>query len=221
MKTNIAVLVSGGGTNLQALINAQKDGIITSGEIKLVISNNPDAFALERAQKAGIATIVCNKKELGEKFEDKLIEVLEQNNRIGSRVIRKDIHKNSDNYIRNLLNKMDYAINSKSKTQTSENTLANLSEETAKENERMIDLSGKLDKISAKGKGSLAENYLNSDEEAPSVFSRNITRKGLKPQTTESGFDLEDALNPKEDLDEIMKAFDFFLEEENDTKKKK
>ncbi len=80
MKTNIAVLVSGGGTNLQALIDAQKDGIITSGEIKLVISNNPDAFALERAQKAGIATIVCNKKELGEKFEDKLIEVLEQNN---------------------------------------------------------------------------------------------------------------------------------------------
>ena len=79
-KAKIAVLVSGGGTNLQALINAQKDGIITSGEIKLVISNNPDAFALERAQKAGIATIVCNKKELGEKFEDKLIEVLEQNN---------------------------------------------------------------------------------------------------------------------------------------------
>ncbi len=80
MKTNIAVLVSGGGTNLQALIDAQKDGIITSGEIKLVISNNPNAFALERAQKAGIATIVCNKKELGEKFEDKLIEILEQNN---------------------------------------------------------------------------------------------------------------------------------------------
>lgn len=154
-------------------------------------------------------------------FNSTVSEVLEQNNRIGSRVIRKDIHKNSDNYIRNLLNKMDYAINSKSKTQTSENTLANLSEETAKENERMIDLSGKLDKISAKGKGSLAENYLNSDEEAPSVFSRNITRKGLKPQTTESGFDLEDALNPKEDLDEIMKAFDFFLEEEIDTKKKK
>ena len=80
MKTNIAVLVSGGGTNLQALIDAQNSGIITSGNIKLVISNNPDAYALERAKKAGIDTCVCNKKELGNRFEDTLIEVLENNN---------------------------------------------------------------------------------------------------------------------------------------------
>ncbi len=77
---NIAVLVSGGGTNLQALINAQIDGIITSGKITLVISNNPDAYALTRAKNNGIKTSVCNKKELGEDFEDKLIEMLEQNN---------------------------------------------------------------------------------------------------------------------------------------------
>ena len=80
MKTNIAVLVSGGGTNLQALIDAQNDSIINSGEIKLVISNNPDAYALERAKKANIATLICNKKELGDKFEDALIDALEQNN---------------------------------------------------------------------------------------------------------------------------------------------
>ncbi len=80
MKTNIAVLVSGGGTNLQALIDAQKSGIIKSGEIKLVISNTPQAFALERAKKANIDTLVCNKKELGDKFEDSLIEALENNN---------------------------------------------------------------------------------------------------------------------------------------------
>jgi phosphoribosylglycinamide formyltransferase-1 len=80
MKTNIAVLVSGGGTNLQALIDAQNEGIIKSGEIKLVISNNPDAFALERAKKADIATLVCNKKELGDKFEDTLIKSLDDNN---------------------------------------------------------------------------------------------------------------------------------------------
>ena len=80
MKTNIAVLVSGGGTNLQALIDAQNEGIIKSGEIKLVISNNPDAFALERAKKANIATLVCNKKELGDKFEDTLIKSLDDNN---------------------------------------------------------------------------------------------------------------------------------------------
>ena len=55
---NIAVLVSGGGTNLQALIDAQQSGIIKSGKINLVISNNPDAFALERAKKANICTAV-------------------------------------------------------------------------------------------------------------------------------------------------------------------
>lgn len=61
----IAVLVSGGGTNLQALIDAQVKGIIQSGEIKLVISNNSNAYALERAAKAGITSAVVTKKELG------------------------------------------------------------------------------------------------------------------------------------------------------------
>ena len=77
---NIAVLVSGGGTNLQALIDAQNSGIIKSGKISLVISNNPDAFALERAKKADIKTAVCSKKELGDGFETELIKVLEENN---------------------------------------------------------------------------------------------------------------------------------------------
>ncbi len=77
---NIAVLVSGGGTNLQALINAQIDGIISSGKITLVVSNNPDAYALTRAQDSGIKTVVCNKKVLLDKFEDELIAVLEKNN---------------------------------------------------------------------------------------------------------------------------------------------
>ena len=77
---NIAVLVSGGGTNLQALINAQIDGIISSGKITLVVSNNPDAYALTRAQNSGIKTVVCNKKVLLDKFEDELIAVLEENN---------------------------------------------------------------------------------------------------------------------------------------------
>ena len=79
MKANISVLVSGGGTNLQALIDAQKSGIIKSGEISLVISNNPDAYALERAKNAGIKTAVCNKKELGQAFEGELIKLLEEN----------------------------------------------------------------------------------------------------------------------------------------------
>ena len=68
MRTRIAVLVSGGGTNLQALIDAQGRGEIPDGEIVLVISNNPDAYALERAKKAGIKTAVCTKPDMERKI---------------------------------------------------------------------------------------------------------------------------------------------------------
>ena len=83
-KVNIAVLVSGGGTNLQALIDAQNEGIIKSGEIKLVISNNSSAYALERAKNAGIPAITVTKKQCGSQkaFEHKIIEEL-KNNDIG------------------------------------------------------------------------------------------------------------------------------------------
>lgn len=79
-KTKIAVLVSGGGTNLQALIDAQQSGILKNGEIVLVISNNKGAYALTRAQNAGIATCVISKKELGsaEAFEQKLLDTLKE-----------------------------------------------------------------------------------------------------------------------------------------------
>ncbi len=78
---NIAVLVSGGGTNLQALIDAQNSGIIHSGKIKLVLSNNPGAFALKRAENAGIKTGVITKKQFGgdsAAFEDALIAALDK-----------------------------------------------------------------------------------------------------------------------------------------------
>lgn len=80
-KAKIAVLVSGGGTNLQALIDAQTSGIIKSGEISLVISNNPDAFALTRAENAGIATSVVSKKQYNtqENFEERIIGLLDEN----------------------------------------------------------------------------------------------------------------------------------------------
>ena len=73
----IAVLVSGGGTNLQALIDAQGKAL-TSGRIALVVANNANAYALERAKNAGIATAVVLKKECGSQaaFEEKLKEVL-------------------------------------------------------------------------------------------------------------------------------------------------
>ena len=73
----IAVFVSGGGTNLQALIDAQ-GSVLRSGQIALVVSNNPDAYALERAKMAGIPTEVVVKKQCGSQlaFEEKLKEVL-------------------------------------------------------------------------------------------------------------------------------------------------
>lgn len=66
---NIAVLVSGGGTNLQALIDAQNDGTIKSGKITCVISSNPDAYALERARDNNIDTAVIRRKDF-ETFEE-------------------------------------------------------------------------------------------------------------------------------------------------------
>ncbi len=61
-KARIAVLVSGGGTNLQALIDAQKNGKLKHGEIAVVISNNPDAYAIKRAEENGIEHEVVDKK---------------------------------------------------------------------------------------------------------------------------------------------------------------
>ena len=77
-KARIAVLVSGGGTNLQALIDAQKDGVLRSGEIVLVISNNAIAYALTRAREAGIEALTITKKDCGgqDAFEDAMLEAL-------------------------------------------------------------------------------------------------------------------------------------------------
>ena len=81
-KARIAVLVSGGGTNLQALIDAQKSGIIKSGEIVLVISNKADAYALERAKNNGIETVVIDNKAYASRpdFEAQLIKEIDSRN---------------------------------------------------------------------------------------------------------------------------------------------
>lgn len=80
MSARIAVLVSGGGTNLQALIDSQ-GSVLKSGKIVLVVSNVPGAYALKRAQNAGIATEVVSRKECGSQwdFEDKILSVLKEN----------------------------------------------------------------------------------------------------------------------------------------------
>lgn len=79
MKTRIAVLVSGGGTNLQALLDAEAAGKIPHGEIVLVVSNKPGAYALERAKRAGVPAAVVSKRECGSQaaFEQRLQGILE------------------------------------------------------------------------------------------------------------------------------------------------
>ncbi len=79
-KTKIAVFVSGGGTNLQALIDAEKSGIIKSGKIEIVISDKADAYALERAKNNGIKTaVVIKEKGRQKEFEDGLSKILKDN----------------------------------------------------------------------------------------------------------------------------------------------
>lgn len=79
LKTRIAVLVSGGGTNLQALLDAEKSGALASGEIVLVVSSRPDAYALQRAAAAGVQGLTVRKKDYADQqsFEAALSEVLD------------------------------------------------------------------------------------------------------------------------------------------------
>lgn len=78
-KANVAVLVSGGGTNLQAILDACRSGAIHSGAVRLVISNKPGVMALERAARAGVEATVITKQECGsqEAFEEALMRTLE------------------------------------------------------------------------------------------------------------------------------------------------
>lgn len=80
VKTKIAVLVSGGGTNLQALLDAQQAGDLNAGEIAVVIASNPQAYALTRAAQAGVPGVVCSRKELGSQaaFEAAISQTLAQ-----------------------------------------------------------------------------------------------------------------------------------------------
>lgn len=79
--TKIAVLVSGGGTNLQALLNAEKDGKIPYGQIVLVVSSRPDAYALERAEKFSKKTAVIRRKDYAsaEDYDQAMLSLLKDN----------------------------------------------------------------------------------------------------------------------------------------------
>ena len=100
MLANIAVLVSGGGTNLQSLIDAQKSGVIKSGEIKVVVSNVEGAYALERAKNHGIKPYSISEKQFGGKgFEEKLQEILD-NESIDLIILAGFLHVLSKDFVR-------------------------------------------------------------------------------------------------------------------------
>lgn len=154
--------------------------------------------------------------EMIDEFERGLDSVMKQNINIAQTNIKQELKANSDNYIKNLLNKMDYVINDKPKKKV----------ETRKKEDRVPasdsekpNIGSRLQLISSKLQGKSADKYLNDEKEIEkSVYANNFLKKSKYPKPNESGFDLEEALNPKEDLDEIMKAFDFFIPE-NEKKK--
>ena len=80
-KVKIAVMVSGGGTNLQALLENERAGLIPDGEITLVLSNNPNAYAIERAKNSGVKTAVVLRKDYDSRasFDDAMLKVLKEN----------------------------------------------------------------------------------------------------------------------------------------------
>ena len=105
-KVNIAVFVSGGGTNLQALLDAEKDGIIHSGRIVLVVSDNPSAYALQRAKNAGKDTAIAEKSGRSQaEFEADLTAVLKKYN-IGLIVLAGFLRILSPSFVKNYENRI-------------------------------------------------------------------------------------------------------------------
>lgn len=178
-------------------------------------------------------------------FKASINDVLEQNFNLNNSMktaenLKQNLKKNGDSYIKNILNKMEYAFSSqpeaeKTRVTTPKQTIkkidiSNVMSNHEKEQSRMNALSNRLNVItnslSLKSNEDLVDGYLNSDlddEFANTAYAKNITRKKITPEDNspfnyayptpnDSGFDLKEALNPKEDLDEIMKAFDFFDE---------
>ena len=156
-----------------------------------------------------------------DEFKRGLDSIMVQNSNIAQSNIKQELKENSDNYIKNLLNKMDYVINDKAKKKVENREVLPRKksiEETAVATEKGT-IGSRLKLISSQLDGKSAEKYLNDESDAENTaYSRHFVKKSRYPKPNESGFNLEEALNPKEDLEEIMKAFDFFIPENFDKK---
>lgn len=160
-----------------------------------------------------------------EEFKEGLRSICEQNNKIASSSVKQDIKNNSDSYIKNLLNKMDYVINSKPKQENPApapkiRKAKSTSIDSVHEHEtaRIQSIGGRLQSLNVKAGSTKeksvgnAERYLSDDVDVElNNYGKNFARnKANTLAPNDTGFDIQDALNPKEDLEEIMKAFDFF-----------
>lgn len=180
-----------------------------------------------------------------EAFKASINDVLEQNfklNKVNTSFdsVKQNLKRKSDDYIKNILNKMDYAFTYQTKMDLDElgqETKKNINKVDIsiimanhnKEKNRLNTLEKKLNKLKKEDED-IIEKYLNSEIEdsfSNSIYAKTITRKNITkeddspfnysyPLPNESGFDLKEALNPKEELDEIMKAFDFYNGEDED-----
>lgn len=205
---------------------------------------------------------------LMEDFKASIEEVSKSGLVLETKTVKEELKKNSNDYIRNILNKMDYVVNNKPveiaeiktkpkqdkefpikekhkvetpvaplkpdvlkkevKQVTNENNKSYSTISSINERLKRLNLISKTSTSKDKKNESLAEKYLNSDEDVKlNAYSKNFTKRKLEkqnspfdfvqyPEPNESGFDLKDALNPKEDLDEIMKVFDFFESDKNE-----
>ena len=157
-------------------------------------------------------------------FSKSIAEILETNENKAKKSIKSDIKKNSDNYIKNLLNQMDYVINKKDNKLAQKQAQNKLIDVHAKESSRIANIKQKNMAIKSK-----MEDYLSSDEETQTAYSKNIVRSKYRSrggnvavyEPNESGFDIQEALNVKDDLSVVMQGFDFYDEIEKKNKKKK
>lgn len=197
-----------------------------------------EELLLEVEEKCPQVNTNNNLGVLVEGFKQAIIEVLEENTKISTSNgnVKQTLKNKSDNYIKNILNKMDYSFNTREGANKDKNVQRNIKKVDMseilvlhdKERSRMRTIENKL--TGTNKKEISVDNYLDSnwdDDFSNSVYAKTITRKKPKnstddspfnyayPTPNESGFDLREALNPKEELDEIMKSFDFYENDNN------
>ena len=146
-------------------------------------------------------------------FNGNIASVIKQNEKFEENSVKNDIKKSGDNYIKNILNKMDYVINEKgSKTDAEPIKTEKKQAEDKKKTARIQNIQKRFQNLGLNSvmKGESVEDYLNDKKvETNNAYAKNLTRTKKKPEQ-EPAFDLDAILNPTEELDEIMKAFDFY-----------